>query len=166
MVILYIVLRSFDRGIVQTIPFHLTGLVLAVLLLVQFTLLTGAMQAKNVAESAEIYISRQLDNATGFIGAQESRQVMNAVAEQYPIIGSFIDMDDFSGYDVTELPEIIHESITSYLTDYVWLRIGWILGMTVVACAVATLFKKKEYIPTRNRRKVSSKETMHRKRRH
>ncbi|MBR1499267.1 MAG: hypothetical protein IJ615_06525 [Bacteroidaceae bacterium] len=142
MAILYAVLRSLGRDIVQTIPFYLTGVVLAVLLTIQFSLLTGAMQGMGVADSAETFIRQQLDNATGIIDAQESRQVMEALTEQFPVIGSFIGKTDLSGSDVTELPEKVHESITGYLSNYIWRRVWWILGTIVVACVVAVIARE------------------------
>ena len=58
MAILYAVLRSLSKGIVQTPVFFITGVVLAVLLVIQFSLMIGAMQAKDAADSAELYLNQ------------------------------------------------------------------------------------------------------------
>ena len=61
MLLLYFILRAVNEGIVTTPLFYVTGIVLAVLLTVQMTLLTGAVQAKDTAETAQLYINQLQD---------------------------------------------------------------------------------------------------------
>lgn len=140
MAILYVVLKSLSKGIVQTPVFFITGVVLAILLIVQTSLMIGAIQAKDAADSAEIYLNQLLEDKYGTISAQDSQKVMDAITENFPIIGNFIDIADFSGHDISELPEVMHESMESYLNSYIWHRVWWILGIVVMACVIVIIF--------------------------
>lgn len=143
MAILYAVLRTLSKGIVQSIPFYVTGIVMAVLLVVQCSLMIGAIQAKDSVDAAKIYLNQLLEDSYGTVSAQDSQKVMDAITENFPIIGSFMDIADFSGHDVSDLPEAMHDTMKSYLNSYIWHRVWWILGIVVVACIVVMLFDKR-----------------------
>ena len=59
---LYFVLKSLSRNIVRTPIFYITGIVIAVLLIVQISLMIGAIKAKDAADAAEIYLSQKFEN--------------------------------------------------------------------------------------------------------
>jgi len=143
MAILYVVLKTLSKGIVQSIPFYVTGVVMAILLVIQCSLMIGAIQAKDSVDAAEIYLNQLLEDSYGTVSAQDSQKVMDAITENFPIIGSFMDIADFSGHDVSDLPEAMHDTMKSYLSSYIWHRVWWILGIIVVACLVVMLFDKR-----------------------
>ncbi len=60
MVVLYFVLRSADKRITESVTYYITGIVLSVLLVIQSTLLIGAVKAKNTAEVAEVFLVQKL----------------------------------------------------------------------------------------------------------
>lgn len=149
MAVLYAVLRSLSRGIVQTPVFYITGVILAILLIIQFSMMIGAMQAKDAADSAKIYISQLVEGYNGTVSAQDSQKVMDAVTERFPVVGSFLNIADFSGHDISELPETMHETMTNYLSSYIWHRVWWILGIIVVTIFIVLLFDKPGSTQTR-----------------
>lgn len=143
MAILYAVLRSLSKGIVQTPVFFITGVVLAVLLVIQFSLMIGAMQAKDAADSAELYLNQLLENSYGTISAQDSQRVLDAVTGEFPLISTYIGIVDLSGNDVHKLPSAMHETMIDFLNSYIWHRVWWILGIIVVAFVIVVCFEKK-----------------------
>lgn len=48
---------------------------------------------------------------------------MDAITEKLPIIGTYIDIADFSGHDISEIPKIMHDSMIDYLNSYIWHRV-------------------------------------------
>jgi len=152
MAILYAVLRSLSRGVVQTPVFYITGVVLALLLVIQFSLMIGAMQAKDAADSARIALSQMVEDRYGTVSAQDSQQIMDEVTERFPVIGSFLNIANFSGHDISELPDTMHETMTNYLSSYIWHRVWWILGIIVIAVIVVMLFEKPVSYDSANRR--------------
>ena len=65
MALLYFALKSVSKGIVQTPIFFVTGIVLAVLLAIQSTLLIGALEAKDATDAAELYLNQLLEGSQG-----------------------------------------------------------------------------------------------------
>lgn len=145
MAILYAVLKALSKEIVQTPVFFVTGVVLAILLIVQFSLMIGAIQAKDAADSAEIYLNQLLEDNIGTIGARDSQRVLDAVTDEFPILGTYFGVANFSGHETSKLPESMHSTMISILNSYIWQRVWWIIGIIIVACIIAVCFEKKEY---------------------
>ena len=166
MALLYVILKAISRSIVQTPVFLITGVVLAVLLVIQCSLMIGAMQAKDAADSAEIYMSQMLENSYGTVSAQDSQRVLDAVNNEFPLIGNYIGIVDFSGNDVADLPSAMHDKMIEFLNSYIWHRVWWILGISFVACIVVALFDKPNNRSAQRRRRASLYENEHHRRRH
>ena len=143
MTILYVLLKALSISIVQTPAFFVTGVVLAILLMIQTSLMIGAIQAKDAADSAEIYLNQLLEGRYGTVGAQDSQRVLDAVTNEFPIIGTFFGVADFSGHDVSDLAESMHNTMIAHLNSFIWHRIWWILGMVMVACVVVMLYERR-----------------------
>ncbi|MBE6259701.1 MAG: hypothetical protein E7107_02585 [Prevotella sp.] len=143
MAILYVILKTLSQGIVQSLPFYVTGVVLAILLVIQLSLMIGAFQAKESADSAEIYLSQLLEGSYGTVSAQDSQRVLDTITEEFPLIGTYFGVANFSGHDVSELSSSMHETMIGYLNSYIWHRVWWILGMIIVACFMVMLFDKR-----------------------
>jgi len=145
---LYFILRAISRGIVQTPAFYITGVVLAILLLIQTTLMIGAIKAKDTADAAKQYVCEMVESYQGIVSADESQEVIAAVADEFPIISKFVDLTAFYGSNIAELPNTIHASVVGYLDSYIWHRIWWILGIIVVACGVVMIFARSSFSNT------------------
>lgn len=142
MAVLYVVLKSISKGIVNTPVFFITGAVLAILLVIQSSLMIGAVQAKDAVDSAKIYLDQLLESSYGTVGAQDSQKVLEAVTTEFPLLGTYFGFADFSGNDVSELSESMHETMTDYLNSYIWHRVWWMLGIIVAACVIVCMFEK------------------------
>ena len=142
MAILYLVLKLINKSIVQSHIFFFTGPVLSILLVIQTSLMIGAFQAKTATDAAELFLRQRLEGTHGILGAQESQQVMNTVIEEFPLIGTYTNIFDFSGNDLARLPEVMHTTIIDYLNTYIWHRLGWVLGFIVISCIIVISFAK------------------------
>ena len=151
MAILYFVLKSLSRNMVRTPIFYITGIVTALLLIVQISLMIGAFRAKWAAEPAHIYLCQLLENRYGTVGANDSQQIIDNVTEHFPIIGVYINIADFSGHDVSDLAEAMYETMISYLNTYIWHRILWSLCIIIIACLIVMMYDKRN--PTNNKPK-------------
>ena len=148
MTFLYVILRTLNAGAVRSLMFYATGVILSLLLAIQFSLLVGAVNAKSTVDSAELFIRQMTENAYGTVSAVESQQVLDNLTEEFPLVGVYIDVCDFSGNDVSSLAAVMGETMRDYLTSYIWHRVWWILGFSVVACVIALVFRKKETVYT------------------
>ena len=145
MAALYFILRTINQGIVQTPVFYVTGVVLALLLFIQTSLMFGAMQAKDTADAAQEYVSGLIENYQGIVDAKESRQAIDALTDEFPIIGNFVDLTAFYGRSIADLPNSIHATVVNFLNSYIWHRIWWSLGVIVLAIIIAIIFRSKPY---------------------
>ena len=156
MAILYFILHEINRNAVRNIPFFITGIVLFPLLLTQFTLLFGAMEAKSLVDTVEIFVSQSLEslqvNPTDVISGADSQQMLNLIIQQFPILGVFVGTCTFSGTQYSELAQAIGETLGDYLNAYMWRCIFWTLGFVIVAMAIAILVPNAGYKDTANRR--------------
>lgn len=155
MAIIYVALKAISKSIVQTPMFYVTGVVLAILLMVHLSLMIGAIQAKDAADSTEIYLTQLLEGQSGIVGAQDSQRIMDAIADHFPMIGTFVDMADFSGHDVSELPQVMHDSMIDYLNSYIWRRVWWSVCVIVIACVIVMLFDRKTLVSGKPKRKAT-----------
>lgn len=143
MAVLYLLLRSFSKSIVRTPIFFVIGVILAMLLLVNCTMLVGAIQAKGLADSAEMLLNQLVCGMSGMVNVRDSQLAMDAVTEELPLLGVFVNLADFSGVETSEIPAAMHQAIVDYLNSYIWRRVGWIAGFIVVACLLAMFFDKR-----------------------
>lgn len=145
MAILYVVLKIINSGIVQSMTFYVTGVVLAILLVIHCSLMIGAIQAKNATHSAEIFLSQLVEDKYGTVSVQDSQEIMDAITDKFPVIGNYIDIANISENDISNLPEIMHESMVKYLSSYIWHRVWWILAIIILAVIIALCFRKRPY---------------------
>ena len=155
MAILYFILKSLSRNMVRTPIFFITGIVMALLLVVQISLMIGAIQAKGATDSAQIYLTQMLESSSGTVNAQDSQIVMDKLVESYPIIGVYLNQADFSGHDVSELAESMYETMNSYLGSYIWHRVWWSLGIIIVGCLIVMMYDKRDTVSGKPKQKKS-----------
>lgn len=143
MAILYFLLRQFNRGIVESVPFYITGTVLFLLLTIQFSLMMGAIDAKSYVDSIEIYVQQLVEGASGLVTAQESQEILDEITSQNHLFGLFFGTCNFSGNDVSQLPAVMAETFRSNLNSYIWHRVGWAFFVIVVAVVIAIFARKR-----------------------
>ena len=155
MAVLYFILRAINKGIVQTLTFYITGVVLAILLLIQTSMAIGAIKAKETADAAKQYVCEMMESYQGIVNTDESHEVIDAVKDEFPLIDKFVDLTALYGKNVADLPNTIHSNITDYLNTFIWHRVWWIMGIIIVACIIIVLFENNNITRTSSRRSSS-----------
>lgn len=145
MAVLYFFLKTIGQGIVRSISFYLIGVVLAFQLICNFSVMIGAFQVKGATASMELSLKQMTENMSGLVNTNESQEVFNYLLEEYPLLGCYLQLADFSGNDVTELATVIPEVIREEMNSIIGSKLLWSLGYIVVACVLAVLFEKKVY---------------------
>lgn len=153
--LLYVVLKYISKAMVKTKVFYFTGSVLSILLIIQCSLMIGSIQARGEIIAVKIYLSQLVENKYGTINAQESQKIMDSVDEQFPIVGVFVNMANFAGHDISELPEAMSETLDDYLSSYIWHHFLCILGIIIVACLIVMLYDKRNPTPVQPKRRTT-----------
>jgi hypothetical protein len=83
MALLYVLLKCIGDGVVRSLVFWLTGIPLFILLLFQFTMLVGAVEAKHTVAALDTWMQQYSiifgivsDNAAGFLTFYIWRRVL------------------------------------------------------------------------------------------
>ena len=165
MAILFFILKTLSEGIVRSIPFYITGVILFILLTSNLMLLIGARQVQSTTESMELYLRQMTEGYQGIVSTNESQQVFDSLVEEFPLLGDYLQLADFGGNDISELPTLMSECIREEMSSFIWNRVWWIIGSIVVACVIAVCFENRSVKQPREytRRHIAS-ETHHRRR--
>lgn len=163
MATLYFILSSLSKGTVRSIPFFVTGPILAFLLIVNMTLLVGAFTVKSETESMRLWLTQRLDGIDGTADLQSSQQVGDMLNEQFPLSGCFLNLFDMSGHPIEELPQVFYEVINDEMNSIIWSRLLWSFGFIVAAMLVALYFDKGEGNRNNGKRRTKGVRTNPRK---
>lgn len=144
MATLYFILSTLSKGTVRSIPFFVTGPILALLLMVNMTLSVGAFTVKSETESMRLWLTQRLDGIHGTADLQSSQQVGDMLNEQFPLSECFLNLFDMSGHPIEELPQVFYEVINEEMNSMIWNRLLWSLGFIVAAMLIALYFDKGE----------------------
>lgn len=143
MALLYFLLKQIQKGVVESIPFYVTGVFLYVLLTIQISMMVGAFEAKSYIDGIEISISQMVEGASGIVSAQESQQILDEITNDNPLFGVFINTCDFSGNDVEDLPHMMADKFREVLNTFIWHRFWWSLCVVMVAVVIAICARKR-----------------------
>ena len=144
MATLYFLLKTMSRGTVRSIPFFITGSFLAILLIINMTVIVGAFTLKAETESIRLWLAQQLDGVYGTADVQSSQQIGDLLNEEFPLSECFLNLFDFSGHPIDELPQVFYEVINEEMTSVIWNKLLWSLGFIVAAVLIALYFDKGE----------------------
>lgn len=174
MAITYGVLKMLSRDIVRSVPFYVTGVFLFLLLLYHTTVLVGATKMKGTLDGVSIYLSQitQHDNHT--IDAAESQVLMDKIVAEYPALGSFVNIADFSGHSLQEVSQVYVDNFNSVLNGVIFKKILWIVVCLAIAVFIAMLSEKRKmrdtsaarHVRTERRRPSRSDQRTSRRRRY
>lgn len=142
MATLYFVLKTLSQGAVRSVAFYITGPVMGLLLIANMTIMAGAFAVKAQTESMQIWLAQRLDGVYGIADVQSSQQVGDMLNEEFPLSGCFLNLFDFSGHPMDELPQVFYEVINDEMNGVIWSRVLWSAGIIVAAVLIALYFDK------------------------
>lgn len=137
MALLRLLLQCLGDNIIHSFVYILTGIPLCILLLFQFSTLFGAVHLKHdiseYSEQVEQRANVELDRGT-------SSQILDQIIQEFPLLRVFVDDVDESDYPSTVDTVVVCKALNRQLTSYVWRRIGWILGLSIVGCLLPIIY--------------------------
>ena len=155
MVTLYFILKMMSKGAVHSIPFYISGMILAILLLINMSVMVGAFTVKQQTDSMRLWLAQQLDGTEGIADLQSSQMIGDSLNDEFPLLGCFLNLFDLSGHAIEELPQVFYEVINHEMNTLIWSKILWSLIFCIAAVLVALYFDKGD-------NKNTSKVTKHR----
>ena len=143
MAIIYVVLRQLSRGIVQSVGFYISGCVLTIVFLVQFTLMFGAFKAKEYVDTVETEVSQLAEGISGAVSSEETKEIIDELRSENYMFDLFMNNINFQVEDVTELPHVIAQTYRDKLNSFLWERFWWILGSMILAIIIMILTRER-----------------------
>lgn len=143
MLLLYFILKFVSNTCVKTIPFYLTGIVLAPLLLVQDTLLAASIEALSLVKNVELDVQHIVGTYTQAMDMYQTTDVLQTVGDDFPLIGWFANITNLEVSNAPNLATELSDMLKDFLTKYIWKRIGWYTAFIVVAVLIALLADKR-----------------------
>lgn len=141
--LLYVILRQISRGIVESVGFYITGAVLTLMLIVQFTMMFGAIKAKGYVDMVEDNVSELIAGVNGAVTADESKEIIDELASENSLVGLFIDKVNVEGQEIAELPHVVANAYRDRINSWIWNRFWWILGSLVTAITIMILTRNR-----------------------
>lgn len=139
MLLLFIIMRLIKSTVGKNILFYPVGLLLAILLVVQFTMLFGAREAMAVVDDMETGVIMAKDGLENTAASVVPQQYLDELTDQYPIIGLYAEGIEVAGNTAGITVNAIAGTIREELSSYIWRRVWWIFGSALVACLIALM---------------------------
>lgn len=132
--LLYFLIRSWFVHRTFTPLSFLTGAVLFPLLAFQSVLLCGAVTIKSYCGDVEQAINGWVQDVpeTVRFTQQDSQAILDKIAEEWPLVGYFVNLADFSGHTSTTIAASMAGELRSYMNWFILRRIGWSLLFVLV----------------------------------
>ena len=141
---IYFLLSLASKGIVRSIPFWISLVVLFFAAWINMSVMVGAIKVSSATTAMEMWLNQYLYNMEGIADVKSSQEIGEMLNEEFPILGSYVNLFDFSGYSLKELPFAIAEAVREEMSSQIWSNILWTLGFIVAAVIISLYFDKGE----------------------
>lgn len=140
MALFVFIVRGWWKDAIFTPSTYILGAVLAVLLMVQCTLIVGALKIINTADTYQPVVEgfvNQYFTAGEIVTKEKADEVLGDFISEYPLVQHYIESGEFYGMQAAELATSIMEELRSYMRSYILRRVLWCLGFVVVLGGIA-----------------------------
>ncbi|WP_405295116.1 hypothetical protein, partial [Methanobrevibacter sp.] len=100
---------------------------------------------KESTESMELSLRQFAEQVSGVVNANESQAIFDMLIDDYPMLGNYLQLADFSGNHVADLAFAMPQEVRSEMNDVIWSNLLWALGYIVIACIVVMIFDRGMY---------------------
>lgn len=113
-----------------------------ILLLMQTTLLCGALRVRNLVNDVEARVSGIVSENVSLVSSNLSQtdagEAVEALVKEYPVLTSYVDAAALAGHTVEQVPHIVGDTIRASLSEFIHWRLFWgglflVLGVVALA---------------------------------
>lgn len=139
---LYFLLSTASKGIVRSIPFWISMVVLFFAAWINMSVMVGAIKVNSATTAMEMWLNQYLYNLEGIADIRSSQEIGDLLNKEFPILGSYVNLFDFSGYSLRELPSAIAEAVREEMGSQIWSNILWTLAFIVATVIISLYFDR------------------------
>ena len=129
---------------------YVIGLVLGIILIYQSILVCGSVAIIKVANYSEPtlveLVNQYSDNTERVMSPEESDKIIKDFALKNPLVAHYIDGGEFEGYTAKELPHAIVSKLKSYMGWFIFRRILWSLGLTILSAVLVIKTMSRQFV--------------------
>ena len=126
------------------------SLVLGIILIYQSILVCGSVAIIKVANYSEPtlveMVNQYSDNTERVMSPEESDRIIKDFALKNPLVAHYIDGGEFEGYTAKELPHAIISELKSYMGWFIFRRILWSLGLTILSAVLVIKTMSRQFV--------------------
>lgn len=136
--LMFVLIRSWRRDSTFTPVSYIVGVILFFFLSVQTVLLCGAVTIKSYCNEVEYAINDWVKDApVGTVYNQaESQIILEQIMDQWPLVGYFVNLADFSGHTPETIAPAMAGELRSVMNHFILRRIGWSLFFVVIGAFI------------------------------
>lgn len=139
---LYFLLSTASKGIVRSFPFWISMVILFFAAWINMSVMVGAIKVNSATTAMEMWLNQYLYNLDGIADIRSSQEIGELLNEQFPILASYVNLFDFSGYSLRELPFAIAEAVRGEMSGQIWSNVLWTLAFIAAAVIISLYFDR------------------------
>ena len=133
----FIIIKGWWKDARFTFKSYLTGCVLGLILVYQCILLCGAVIVINMADDSEpvltSYVNQYSTHTEQILSKEESDKLLSDFIRSNPLVAHHIDSSKLQDCPARELPSVIISQVKSSMRWFIFRRVLWCLGFTLIA---------------------------------
>ena len=141
MALFVFIVRGWWKDALFTPPTYIAGIVLALLLMFQCTMIVGALKIISMTDRYEAIMDNIVDENFSYLDREASREETNEVIHrlvgQVPLLQHYIGSGWSEGITLRQVPHTMAGELKSYMRSYIVRRLLWSLGFVVVLGVIA-----------------------------
>ena len=139
---LYFLLSMASKGIVRSIPFWISLVILFFAAWINMSVMVGAIKVNSATTAMEMWLNQHLYNLEGIADIKSSQEIGDLLNNEFPILGSYVNLFDFTGHSLRDLPMAIAEAIRDEMGDQIWSNILWTIAFIAAAVIISLYFDR------------------------
>ena len=106
------------------------------------SVMVGAIKVNSATTAMEMWLNQYLYNVEGIADIKSSQEIGDLLNEEFPILGSYVNLFDFSGYSLRDVPTAMAEAVRDEMGDQIWSNILWTLAFIAAAVIISLYFDR------------------------
>lgn len=135
--IFFIIVKGWWKDAHFTFKSYMTGAALGIILIYQCTLLSGAVMIINMADDCEpvisSYVNQYANQSEQVLSKEETDKLISDFTKNNPLVANHIDTSELQDCTAKEIPSVIISQVKGYMGWFIFRRVLWSLGFTMIA---------------------------------
>lgn len=156
--LLFAIIRGFYPKTVFSSLSISVGILLGILLCIQFIPLCASIALKRQIDNFEIWLTENVIHPENYpvpqqISTEESTEIIEKAVAEYPIFGTLIGSGEFTGFDTSNLAHAIAKELNSYLNRLI-AKLLIVALLETVICAFIIVRSQSKKMKNRAKRRA------------